>query len=131
MPVIGFWIWCELGPRFDAQIEGNFRPRWFSTSFDVNHLKLDWNDKVRIESGNLKVQYDLVSLFKGGGLRVQLSGSEIPVVLLGSWAQASSRPDVTLDHFFADLTLTRGGIRDIHRVEAHSPELKFYIGKNT
>lgn len=129
-PVLGFWVFQQLGTRLKAKVSGHYSPVWFSTSFKVSELDLQWDGKVQLHSGEVTVDYDPLTVFFADGLRVRISGKKIPVSLLGPWAHAAASPDVMLDDFFADITIGRGGVKEIHAVQAKSPEIQFQIGTN-
>lgn len=129
-PVLGFWVFQQLGARLKAKVSGHYSPVWFATSFRVSDLELQWDQKVHLHSGKVRVDYDPLTVFFTDGMRVRITGKKIPVSLLGPWAHAAASPDVTLDDFFADITLGRGGVKEIHAVQARSPEIQFQIGTN-
>ena len=63
-------------------------------------------DKVQLQKGDLLVDYKLIDLLKGWPLRVQFSGQNVGIRLLGEWAEIQGLEDVVLDEFYVDVAVT-------------------------
>ncbi|HTL46853.1 MAG TPA: hypothetical protein VL688_02185 [Verrucomicrobiae bacterium] len=127
-PVVGYGVYRQLGTRLDARVEGQYAPVFFRPVFYIKNLRLEWDNKVKVHSGDVKVEYDPASLLSGA-LNVRLSGHKVPVTLLQDWAYAAQKPDLVLDDFFADVTFASRGLKDINALRAVSPEIQFQLEK--
>ncbi len=126
----GYWIRLELEKRTEMEIGGTYIPRLIFPSFFLRDAHFAWDDKVKLVSGHLKVDYDLFSLLSGRPLRVTLTSSNLTIKLLGEWADMEGISDVQLDRFYADLAFDGDGLREVFQVHAESPTLQFHFGES-
>jgi len=122
-----YWLKREIEQRLDVKIGGRISPKLFRSSFMLEDVTVDWDDKLKVASGKVDVQYDWLSLVAGDDIRIAVQSDDLAVELLGVWAKVGDMQNVNFSHFFADLSGGKEGIRQIHSLDANSPTLKFKI----
>lgn len=127
-PSFSFFIYKEVSKRTRAEVQGQFSPVFFSPSFNLSKASIQWDDKVRISSGDLHVEYSPLTFLKGGGVRIKISGVDLPVQLMGSFAGMAPKNSVTIQDFYADVTINKDGLQEIHMIRAEAPEMHFKFG---
>ncbi|MBI3312999.1 MAG: hypothetical protein HYZ83_02035 [Candidatus Omnitrophica bacterium] len=131
LPVFsGVLIYHKIQQNMKVRIEGNFIPFLVIPGFQVRSAHFVWNGKVELVSGNLNVHYRLSSFLPFSRLRIRVEGKALKVKLLGDWAVSQGIEDIDLDFFYADLGLTKQGMREIYGIEAMSPKFQFRIKKS-
>ena len=131
--VVGRWVRHELENRMKTKIEGVFSPAFFVASFRLRDARFVWPGRVKLISGDLKIDYDPFSFLRGESLRIKISSQNLSVKLLGKWAEAEGIEDVKFEHFFADLGMGREGLEEVFGIEAQSPmmELRYQNAKTS
>lgn len=140
-PLAGWWVWHELEHRMNVKISGRYSPAFFLPAFTIKDAAFEWDDKVKLVSGNLNVSYEPFSfLFARGGcalgsgdslLQVKLSGTGLRAELMGEWAMMEGvHGEVPIDHFSAELGFGSDGLREISSLFIHSPAFQFQIKKS-
>lgn len=123
----GLWVQRELGTRLKIQIQGRFEPVALFPSFYLRDLQFTWKEKVKLTSGDLKVNYRLGRLLERNGLGVELEGKNLEVEFLDKWAKLQGVEKVTLQSFYADLELGPEGLREVYSLDARAPSFQFRI----
>jgi len=128
--LLGVWARHKIEKRLKIETAGKFIPTFMATSFYLKDAHFDWDDKVQFLSGDLKVDFDLLSIFKEK-MRVRFSANNIAVKLIGDWAKTQGVGDIFLDHFDADMELgPKGKLSEIYSVNADSRKFQFHIKKS-
>ena len=126
-PAAGFWVWQEVQGRMGVKISGRYSPVLFSFSFILHGARFEWDEKVKFISGDLKVDFEPLSLLSGSLLRIRLQSQNSEIELLGEWAELEGVRRVKLDRVEAHLGLAREGLRDIYFLDVRSPSLQFHL----
>src|SRR3989344_1159700 len=113
-PVLGWVVWRDLGHRMKMKISGRYTPAFFVPSFEIRNVHFEWDEKVKLLSGNVRVTYDPLSYVFKNAFRLRLSGENLSAKLLGEWAQMEGVQDATLKHFHADFLLGKKGLEEIY-----------------
>jgi hypothetical protein len=121
--LMGFWIKHKLEECMRMKISGSWTPVFFQPSFGLRDVHFTWEDKVEVISGNLKVDYDLISLSRKE-LRLKLSSNDLLAELLGEWAEREGVQKLKVQRFYADLTFGQDGLKEIFSLEVKSPSLE-------
>lgn len=129
-PLAGFWVRREVERRMKVEIGGTYVPVPFAPSFYLRDSRFKWDEKVKLISGDLKVDFNPLSIFLGGLLEIQLTSSGPEIELLGEWAELQGVRRLRLDHVKAHLGLAAGGVREIYSLHAASPVFQFHIQKS-
>ena len=131
LPVLGSRIvYGVIQHRLKIKMEGRFVPQIAKTSFYLKDAYFQWEDKVRFENGDLRVDYSPVSFLNPNGLRIRLSGKNLQVHLLGDWAKMEGVERATLEKFNADFSLGRKGLNEIYWVQVDSRAFQFQLKKS-
>ncbi len=136
-PLLGVGVWQTLQHRLGIRVGGVYCPSILVPSFTIRGAHFEWDDKVKLVSGNIKVGYHPVSylvrnflLTRSAPLRTRLSGRNLDIELLGNWSQMQGLHRVKLDLFEADLVFGPSGIQEIYLLRAESPQFQFHIEKS-
>ena len=127
-PLLGFVVYKEIGKRTETQIDGVFTPAFFTSSFNIENVSIEWQEKVKLNSGNLNVVYQLWPFLTGRGLRLKISGQNLPVTLMGDLVNLAPQESIIIQDFYADLTISNNGLQEINALKAISPEMQFQFG---
>ncbi len=119
----GLWVKQEIERRLTMDIQGVFWPGFFRPSFELKKANFIWQDKVKVLSGNLKIDYDPISLLNHRRIRVRMEGRDLSAVLLGKWAETQGVQDLKFHDFFADFEIGEKGLEEVNALKAHSPLL--------
>lgn len=122
----GYWVHRQIQSRIGFSISGTWVPDFLSSSYSVRSARFIWKDKVRLDSGRLRVAYDPVSAFSGR-LRVRLYSNDLRIELLGHWAEIQGVRAANVRKLDARLGIGPRGIQEIDFVEILSPEFQFRI----
>lgn len=117
------------------KIAGRIEPEFFQTSFHLTGVQTAWDQKIRIFSGRLDVDYDAAALVTGK-LALRLQGKKVASELLGDWALMAGQPaspsgdgqKVVFDDVFADFIMDAHGVREIKALRVESPSVHFRFG---
>lgn len=123
--VSNLWVGNQLQKELDLEFEGKVKPKMFVAAFDVVDPKITWNERISLSRGKLSVDYQLLDLLTGLPLRLQFSGENVGVKLLGDWAQMQGVEDAVLDKLFVDVAVGRSGLEEVYSVFVKSPKLNF------
>ena len=124
---VGFWALKRLEKNAGTTIRGIFLPHLIRPAFTLKNSQVSWRARFRVDSGDLRVQYDPLSVFSGGKLRVRVQGTDLRVHLLGEWAVSQGVSEVRVDSIDADFALPERGAPEIFRFDVNSPELQFNL----
>lgn len=127
-PLLGFWVYREVSHRTQAEIKADFKPLFFSPAFRLENASIDWDGKIALQSGSLNVRYDLTGILKRGGIRVKISGSDLPVRFAGVLKDLSPDRQIVVQDFYADVTINKDGLEEINMLRAKAPEMQFQFG---
>lgn len=127
-PMLGYWVYREVKARTHARIEAEFHPEFFSPAFRLENAVIEWDGKISLSSGTLNVQYDLSGIFRKLGIRVKVSGSDLPVQFTGALQELSSGRQIVVQDFYADVTINKDGLEEINMLRAKAPEMQFQFG---
>lgn len=83
--------------------------------------------KVRLISGNLRVDYNPLTMIFTDVVRVRLSSDKIQAKLLGVWAELQGVEDALIDHFVAEVGIGPKGLTEIYGVDIKSQSFQFQI----
>lgn len=128
-PAAGWWVLKRVEKSLHVPVQGRFEPHYFQTSFTVRKAQFNWENKISLDSGDIQVRYDLLSLFSAGGITIKISGQSLPVKFLNDLARISPREQVLLDDFFAELVINTQGLKEVVALRIKSPELQFQMGR--
>lgn len=138
--LIGLGVWRELQHRLKIEMGGKFVPAVLLPSFEIRDAHFEWDDKVKLISGHLKVEYHPMAYLLSRGpwipartpaaLRITLSGNQLVAELLGSWAERQGLRSLPIDRFHADLALGPRGLDEIFSLEVDSPVFQFHVQKS-
>ena len=120
----------ELEHRMHLKFEGILIPAVFQPAYTLKEAHFLWEDKVLVQSGDLKIQYDPFFFIKGTTLRVRISSTLISAELLGEWQKLQGVRQIHAQRFVADLDFNKKGIEDIYYLDLLSPEFQFRIKKS-
>ncbi|HXV27510.1 MAG TPA: hypothetical protein VD913_00950 [bacterium] len=120
---VGLWIKREIQSRLQMTIDGNLWPSFFQPSFQLKRARLVWPDRLKMKSGDLKIDYDPAALLSLGRLHIKIEGRDLSVTLLGDWAASQGVSDLKFHDFFADLDIGQKGLEEVTAIRAHSPLL--------
>lgn len=127
-PVSGWLVYKKIEKSLKMPVQGEFEPSFTRTSFVVRKAVLSWDNKIALNSGDIRVDYDLFSLVSSGGIRVSMSGKALPVRFLADLSRFSPRENVIVDDFYADLLISGEGLKEVTALRIKSPEIQFQIG---
>ncbi len=125
----GHWLKAEIEKRLDIQIAGELKPVWFDTAFEVRDVRVAWQGKAQVHSGDLHIKYDLPSLVVRNAIDIMVGGKNLSVTLLGDWARFQDLKDVEINSLNASLSIGREGIDQIRRLVIDSPTLQLQFGE--
>ncbi len=128
-PAAGWWVLKRVEKSLDVPVQGRFEPHYFQTSFTVRQARFNWENKISLDAGDIKVDYDLLSLFSAGGITIEIRGQSLPVKFLNDLARISPREQVVLDEFFAELVINTQGLKEVVALRIKAPELQFQMGR--
>lgn len=126
---MGWGVWHELEKRLDTKISGSYAPAFFLPSFEIRDVRFEWDEKVKLLSGHLKVGYDPLGFLFGQDLRVRLSGRDLKAELLGEWAESQGLRELPLEEFQAEITVGPKGLKEISSLTVESSVFQFHIQK--
>lgn len=126
---VGYWLKAEIEKRLDIQIAGALKPVWFDTAFVLRDVRIAWQGKAQVHSGDLYVKYDLLSLVIRTAIDITVGGKDLSVTLLGDWARFQDLKDVEINSLNVSLTVGREGIDQIRRLVIDSPTLQLQFGE--
>jgi len=121
-------VFQELKSRADFRIEGDFSPRWPAPAFDLRRVRLDWDRKIRVLEGDLRIEFDPFLFWRKRWIRVRLSGEKIPATVLEKGWVPQDLEKVTFDRIYAELLFDLDGLRDILALKVESPRVAFQFG---
>lgn len=124
---VNFWVFKEIQKRLKVHLEGQYVPTVFVPSFRLEKGSFNWEDRVRLVEGSIKVGFDPLTLFSGRGMRIVVKSSGAKIKFLGNWAVQEGIEDATVDTLYADVILGRRGISGINEIEARSPKFQFSL----
>ncbi len=119
----------ELEKRLQIKLEGKIMPGFFTPSFHVRDARFEWEDKVKLLSGDLIFDYDPAFLLGKESLRIRCRARNCQARLLGSWADMQGVGDLAITRLDADLTLDRSGLREVNAILVDSPAFQFHMEK--
>lgn len=128
--VSGFVVFHQIQKRLDLQIEAKFVPSFLLPGFDLKNVRFQWEGHVEFLSGDVRVQYDPLSLLFGKQIRIRVRSESSSVRLIGDWARMQGVEKARVDRLDAEVGLGRKGIREIYGVELESPEFQFHVRKS-
>ncbi len=111
------------------KISGQIQPEFLKTSFHVSGVQTAWNQKIRILSGRVDVDYDPI-LMAAGRLALRIQGTKVAAELLGDWAQLAGGQKIIFDDVFVNFVLVANGIQEIKSLRAESPSVHFSFGSS-
>ncbi len=117
---LGLWVRQEIERRLAIKVEGILWPGFFQPSFELKTAHFTWTDRLKLISGDLKVDYDLISLLNQRRIRVKISGRDLQTSLLGEWAENQGLSDLKFNDFFADFEVGKQGLEEVNVLKAHS-----------
>ncbi len=120
---LGLWVRQEIEHRLAIKVEGILWPVFFQPSFELKTAHFTWPDRLKLISGDLKIDYDLISLLNQRRIRVKISGRDLQTSLLGEWAESQGLKDLKFNDFFADFEIGKQGLEEVNVLKAHSPLL--------
>lgn len=126
--VIPGWVISQAEKALELEVGGSVHAPAFKSGFVIERLHLDWDNRVRVLSGTLEVDYDLRSLISGR-YAVMLNGRQVAAELMGDWAEIAGGQKAVFDEVFADLIFDDEGLREINALRAESPTLQFRFGQ--
>ena len=98
-------------------------------AFMLDPALLEWQDKVSIREGRLRVDYGLEGFnLTNGKLHLKLEGRDLAAHLLGRWQSLSSEKSLSIDRVFAEFIVDSHGISQIQTLDVSSPSLSLKIG---
>lgn len=124
-----FWAWQQIRDRSGIEVAGTFRPHWGRWLFEVRDFRLNWNGRIRLSGNRLTVEYDPGSLFRQDGLKVRVSGRDLPAELDESMAVMTGRSQLRLDFLEAALILDRQGLKEVTGLDARAGVFQFRFGE--
>lgn len=116
----------QIQKQLPFKIHGKIAPKWLQSSFIVEDIHFQWQDRVQLMPGDLEITYDPLTVFKEDA-RLKLEGHNLQITLLGDWAKLQDASNIQLKRFFADLGLNREGVTEIYGIEAIGPQFQFVI----
>lgn len=125
--LMNYCVYRKLETELPFQISGNFYPFFSRPGFSLTQAKLNWQDRIQIDSGNLRVGYSIPELLKGKGHRIEVEGSHLNAELLGSWAELQGVRKAEIKSLKADVLLKEGEVREIFDVSVLSPAFQFNL----
>ncbi len=125
----GWMVNQRLMHRLKIEGSAEYRPEWFRPSYELRNAQVVWRERVKILSGSVRVEYDLLSVL-GGVLRVRISGRGVQARLLGEWAKIQGVEETPVESFYAQLGVGREGLRAVEEVDVRSPAFQFRIRKS-
>lgn len=128
-PAMGWWVFKRVEKSLHVPVQGRFEPHYFQTSFIVRQAEFNWENKISLDGGDIKVGYDLLSLFSAGGIKIEISGQSLPVRFLNDLARISPREEVLVNDFFAELVINTQGLKEVAALRIKAPELQFQMGR--
>ena len=114
----------------DLQVSGKVQPVWGKFEFSMGPLKTLWDQRIKINSGRVRVRYE-ISDFLAGQLRVVISGENVDAELLGDWVSIAGGHSAVFKDLYADLVMSHDGIKEIRALRAESPAIQFRFGEAT
>lgn len=127
-PVMSFFARKDFENKVDVHLQGQMNLH-FGPVFELRNVRLNWQDKVRILSGDLTVRYDPFTFWHSKGVHIVISSHNLRFQLEGDWAaQVGQNMPVKLDELLVDIRFNQQGISEILSVNIQSPELRFVIG---
>ncbi len=123
----GFWALKRLEKKAGTPIRGTFLPHLIQPAFTLKNSQVSWQGRFQVDSGDLRVQYDPLSVFWGRKLRVRVQGSDLHVRLLGEWATSQGLSEARVDSLDADFALPEKGAPEVFLFDLDSPELQFNL----
>ena len=124
---INYWVYQDIQKRLEIKANGRYIPSVFVPSFRLENATFNWEDKVRLVEGSIKVRFDLMPLLSGRGIRIVAESTGAKIKFLGSWALQEGIEDATVDTLYADVILGRRGLAGINTIEARSPSFQFSL----
>jgi len=124
---VNFWVFKEIQHRLKIQLTGQYVPTVYEPSFRIEKGSFNWEDKVRLVEGSVKVRFDLTTLLSQRGIRIVIQSTGAKIKFLGNWAMQEGIEDATVDTLYADVILGRRGIAGINVIEAKSPSFQFSL----
>jgi len=128
---LDFWVKMRIDQCLEITVEGRFMPLPFHTAFRISGVRFAWDDKVRILSGNLKVQYPILGVFRAEGIRVKVHGDELEAEFLGDWVNVNQGKTVKFKTIDIDVSLNPQGIQEVYQLSADSPNLKMSLRESS
>ena len=124
---VNFWVYKDIQKRLEIKVDGRYIPSLLTPSFRVENGTFNWEDKVRLVDGSIKVRFDLTPLFTKKGIRIIAESPGAKIKFLGNWALQEGIEDATVDTLYADVLLGRRGLAGINTIEANSPSFQFSL----
>lgn len=116
----------KLEKALGAPIHGLVIPTLVAPLFYVKDVQFVWKDKLECRSGNVWVRYNLVSFFLGHP-RLEVSGKNLNVRLLGQWAKMGSEGEALVDNFDTEFVATGRGLEQVNRLIVSSSKFQFRL----
>ncbi len=126
-PYVGMWgVRQIVRERLDLSIEGQYTPVWGQMAFRIRSPEAVWEDRVRFQGGEIRVDYHFPS-WKGKKLYMDVSGHSIQVEFLNAWDHLHQGP-FPLSKLQSSILVGQEGLEDIHRLDVESPVFEFHFG---
>lgn len=129
--VASYWVRGLLEQSLKTEIHARVLPVPATTQFFLKDASLDWGEKVKLVSGDLKVTYFPLRLLRGEPLVVEIYGENLNVVLLGEWAKEYNVEQVMFRVVDFKFALGEQGFQRIYRFKADSPIIKLSIEESS
>lgn len=127
------WVLPKVILRFvasatDLKVSGPIRSEILKSDFVIDPVYAEWDQKIRVSSGQVKVGYSWNNLITFE-IRLVLDGKQVSAQLLGDWERIVGQQSVVFSNIQADLIIDRRGIREIKALRAESPTYRFQFGE--
>jgi len=122
-----YWVKGYVERCLKIEIQGKFEPLLFQTAFRLQDGSFDWKNRVKLNSGDLSVRYDLKELLFHRKLRLFVEGSNLDVGLTEGWIKEYQGDSIIIDSADIDMSLDQEGINEIHFLDVNSSYMTFRI----
>src|SRR3989338_755439 len=112
--VVANFVKAYVERSLELELQGSLVPSFLQPSFTLKDTRFQWEDKVKLESGDLWVQYRFFPVLLGKPLRLHIRGNDLKVILLSDWASMFQATAIPIKEFDLDLSLDQEGIHEIH-----------------